>query len=134
MVDMTTTNDVKQALADKLLSGEVLSMHDRENIAAMLECESAMETAYRIMCRKLWLQTKPSDLKLTQSEEDFLNKLFPRRGKGRDEGASEAFVLMALYYQSIRPTYKSDRKAHAEIVEAYKSIEPGLNTGTLQSV
>lgn len=49
--------------------------------------ETTMEAAYKLLCRKLWLHSKPSELKkkkaLSLHEFELLNKLFPRPGKGR---------------------------------------------------
>jgi hypothetical protein len=48
---------------------------------------TTMEAAYKLLCRKLWLHAKPSELEkkktLSPNELELLSILFPRPGKGR---------------------------------------------------
>jgi hypothetical protein len=95
----TTNKRIKQAFVDKLLSGEEISLDDRESIAYELGASDTLEAALKVLCGKLWLQVKPSKakLKLTENERSLLKKLFPPRPK---EASNNKLNKIALRFWS----------------------------------
>jgi len=115
-----TNKIIKQRWAEKLLSGEELTLDDRESIAYELGCTSLLEVAFSHLCQKLWLQSKPKSLKLTGKEREFLTKVFPRNKIGRKSGVTDATIKTTVFFDSIRSQHMNDKDAYIELADSLK--------------
>lgn len=118
----TTNKAIKRMMAEKLLSGEELTNDDREQIAYELGCTSLLEQAYRHLCRKLWVQSKPSTLKLTKAETELLSKAFPRSQKGRKRGTTDQTITAAMVYDLLKGKHENAYDAYAEVAVVIKAM------------
>jgi len=121
-----TSRSIRKKKAEKLLSGEELTMEDRESIAFELCCENYEERTFRRICEKLWLQSKPKTVKLTIEERELLTEVFPRNKRGRKAtGAGDSTILVSLWYSHFRNQYSTNIETYQAVAKTMLAIGGG---------
>lgn len=82
--------------------------------------ETTMEAAYKVLCRKMWLNSKPANLKLTRQEEGLLQQLFPRekvKKRGRPATGTGSDAIMKAVAENMYFAETGNKRKARKLLE-----------------
>lgn len=111
---------IRDRLADKVADGTLVE-NEIDLVVHYLISESQMESAYKVLCRRLWFSTEPSTFNLTPEESELMEQLFPReqvKKKGRPAtGTGSGAIMMAVAENMYFAETGNKRKAREMLID-----------------